>query len=97
MNEAQLLADAISNAAPTPPNAGGVCIISDISPGVTAAGFTQPRSRIVKVTGLGGSPQPIQVFAWSQTFDDRVTLSGRALVGRRVFVLMADRNHSSST
>jgi hypothetical protein len=91
VNEVQLLADAISNAAPVPPPAGGVCVISDVIPGAIVAGVAQPGGRSVRVTGLGGSPEPIQVPTWSQTFDDRITALGTELTGRRVFVLIMDR------
>ena len=86
MSEAQLLADAISNAAPVAPSAGGVCVISDIVIGTLAS-----VGRTVKVTGLGGSPMPMPVLLWSQTFDDRITTSGTALIGRRVYVVLSDR------
>lgn len=86
-----MLADAIGNAAPAAPTAGGVCVVSEVISGVIAAGYVDPSSRVVKVTGLGGSPAPIRVMAWSQVFDDRIVSLGSALVGRRVFVLVADR------
>jgi hypothetical protein len=90
VNDIQFLADAIGNAAPTAPSVGGVCVISDVTPGVAMVGAL-PVGRSVKVTGVGGSPVPVPVFAWSQVFDDRITTLGGRLVGRRVFVLLADR------
>jgi hypothetical protein len=90
VNDVQFLADAIANSAPTTPSAGGVCIVSAINPGAVLAGGL-PVGRQVNVTGVGGSPVPVPVFAWSQTFDDRITALGSRLVGRRVYVLLADR------
>lgn len=80
--ETRRAAEATVAAANRPgPSAGGVCIISEMSSG----------ARVVKVTGIGGSPDSLQVFAWSQVFDARITAMGSALLGRRVFVLVADR------
>jgi hypothetical protein len=80
--ETQRAAEAIVAAATKPgPSTGGVCVVSELSPG----------ARVVRVTGIGGSPDPLPVFAWSQTFDDRITAQGSSLVGRRVFVIVADR------